>query len=148
LSIEGENMRQKKIESEKVEALLKEYEDQRVALKLMIDDLEKIKVKVDTILPERLDNRFVRYFEEKIKTISALFQIVLDVRKEILKSIRDEVEVRTKINLGDDLEESLDDIRGLAKRVEKLQKEAKLLSEEQTKEETKDNKEERTEVLS
>lgn len=141
-------MRQKKIESEKVEALLKEYEDQRVALKLMIDDLEKIKVKVDTILPERLDNRFVRYFEEKIKTISALFQIVLDVRKEILKSIRDEVEVRTKINLGDDLEESLDDIRGLAKRVEKLQKEAKLLSEEQTKEETKDNKEERTEVLS
>ena len=141
-------MRQKKIESEKVDALLKEYDDQRVALKLMIDDLEKIKVKIDTILPERLDNRFVRYFEEKIKTISALFQIVLDVRKEILKSIKDEVEVRTKVNLGDDIEESLDDIRGLAKRVEKLQKEAKILEEEQTKEEAKSTKEERTEVLS
>lgn len=141
-------MRQKKIATEKVDALLKEYEDQRVALKLMIDDLEKIKIKVDTILPDRLDNRLVRFFEEKIKTISALFQIVLDVRKEILKSIRDEVEVRTKVNLGDDIEESLEDIRGLAKRVEKLQKEAKILSEEQTKEDAGGIKEERTEALS
>ena len=142
-------MAQKKIDTEKVEALLKEYEEQRHALKLMLDDLEKIKIKVDTILPDRLDNRFVRFFEEKIKSISALFQIVLDIRKEILKSIRDEVEVRTKVNLGDDLEESLDDIRGLAKRVEKLQKEAKTLNDEQNKEEAKDSiKEGRTEVLS
>jgi hypothetical protein len=141
-------MRQKKIEAEKVDSLLKEYEDQRVALKLMLDDLEKIKSKVDTILPDRLDNRFVRFFEEKIKTISALFQVVLDIRKEIIKSIRDEVEVRTKINYGDDIEESLEDIRGLAKRVEKLQKEAKILNEEQTKEDPKSTKEERTEALS
>jgi uncharacterized protein YlxW (UPF0749 family) len=115
----------------------------------MIDDLEKIKVKVDTILPDRLDNRLVRFFEEKIKTISALFQIVLDVRKEILKSVKDEVDIRTKVTLGDELEESLEDIRGLAKKVEKLQKEAKELDEEQTKEDMKDTvKEQRTEVLS
>lgn len=141
-------MRPKKIENEKVDSLLREYEDQRVALKLMIDELEKIKVKIDTILPERLDNRFKYIFEEKIKTISALFQIVLDVRKEILKSIRDEVEVRTKVNLGEDVEESLEDIRGLAKRVEKLQKDAKELEAEQTKKEADCKKEERTEVLS
>ena len=142
-------MKQKKINSEITEALLKEYDDQRIALKLMIDDLEKIKVKVDTILPDRLDNRLVRFFEEKIKTISALFQIVLDVRKEILKSVKDEVDIRTKVTLGDELEESLEDIRGLAKKVEKLQKEAKLLDEEQTKEDMKDTvKEQRTEVLS
>lgn len=109
-------MKQKRIDPEKVDELLAEYQDQRMALKLMIDDLEKIKVKVDTILPERLDNRIVRFFEEKIKTISALFQIVLDVRKEILKSVKDEVEIRTKVSLGDDIEESLEDIRGLAKR--------------------------------
>ena len=142
-------MKQKKINSEITEALLKEYQDQRIALKLMIDDLEKIKVKVDTILPERLDNRIARFFEEKIKTITALFQTVLDVRKEILKSVKDEVEIRTKVTLGDELEESLEDIRGLAKKVEKLQKEAKLLDGEQTKEDMKDTvKEERTEVLS
>jgi len=142
-------MKQKKINSEITEALLKEYQDQRIALKLMIDDLEKIKVKVDTILPERLDNRIARFFEEKIKTITALFQTVLDVRKEILKSVKDEVEIRTKVTLGDEIEESLEDIRGLAKKVEKLQKEAKLLDGEQTKEDMKDTvKEERTEVLS
>ena len=142
-------MKQKKIEAEKIDALLKEYEEQRAALKLMIEDLEKIKAKVDTILPDRLDNRLVRFFEEKIKTITSLFQTMLDVRKEILKSVKDEVEVRTKVNLGDDLEESLDDIRGLAKRVEKLQKEAKSMDSEQNKEDPKDvAKEERTEVLS
>ena len=135
-----------KIDSLKVESLLKEYEDQRVALKLMLDDLEKIKNKVDTILPDRLDNRFVRLFEEKVKSISALFQIVLDIRKEILKSIRDEVEVRVKVSLDDDLGDSLDDIRGLAKRVEKLQKEAKSLEGEQNKEGSMDEK--RTEALS
>ena len=142
-------MKQKKINTEITEALLKEYEDQRLALKLMISDLEKIKAKVDTILPDRLDNRLVRFFEEKIKTITALFQTVLDVRKEILKSVKDEVEIRTKVTLGDEIEESLEDIRGLAKKVEKLQKEAKLLDGEQTKEDMKDTvKEERTEVLS
>ena len=126
-------MKHKKIETERTEVLLKEYDDQRIALKLMIDDLEKIKVKVDTILPDRLDNRLVRFFEEKIKTITSLFQTMLDVRKEILKSVKDEVDIRTKVNLGTDIEESLEDIRGLAKRVEKLQKETKLLDEEKTK---------------
>jgi hypothetical protein len=143
----GEKMERKRIDPERVDALLKEYEDQRIALKLMIDDLEKIKAKVDTILPERLDNRFVRFFEEKIKTISQLFQIVLEIRKEIMKSVKDEVEIRTKVTIGDDLEESLDDIRGLAKRVENLQKETKLLDEEQKKV-ASDNKEERMEALS
>ena len=140
-------MERKRIDPERVDALLKEYEDQRIALKLMIDDLEKIKAKVDTILPERLDNRFVRFFEEKIKTISQLFQIVLEIRKEIMKSVKDEVEIRTKVTIGDDLEESLDDIRGLAKRVENLQKETKLLDEEQKKV-ASDNKEERMEAIS
>ena len=140
-------MKQKRIETEKLDALLKEYEDQRNALKKMIQDLEVIKAKIDTILPDRLDNRIVRFFDEKIKTISAFFQVVLDIRKEILKSVKDEVEIRTKVILGDDLEDSLDDIRSLAKRVEKLQKEAKELSGEQTKEETKSTGE-RAEVLS
>ena len=142
-------MKHKKIETGKTDELLTEFQDQRLALKLMITDLEKIKVKVDTILPDRLDNRLVRLFEEKIKTITSLFQTMLDVRKEILKSVKDEVDIRTKVNLGSDIEESLEDIRGLAKRVEKLQKETKLLDEEQTKKEIKDvTKEERTEALS
>jgi len=142
-------MKHKKIETGKTDELLTEFQDQRLALKLMITDLEKIKVKVDTILPDRLDNRLVRLFEEKIKTITSLFQTMLDVRKEILKSVKDEVDIRTKVNLGSDIEESLEDIRGLAKRVEKLQKETKLLDEEQTKKDMKDvSKEENAEALS
>jgi len=122
-----------KIEQEKIEYLLGQYEEQRDALKLMIQDLEKIKAKVDTILPDRLDNRFVRFFEEKIKTISNLFQTVLEIRKEIIKSVKDEFEIRVKVILGDEIEDSLTDIRDLAKKVEKLQKETKLAEEEQIK---------------
>ena len=69
----------KQLTQERTEVLLKEYDEQRGLLKDMVQDLEKIKVKIETLLPERLDARLVRFFEEKVKSISMLFQIILDI---------------------------------------------------------------------
>jgi len=120
-----------KLDNERTELLLKEYDEQRMALKNMISDLEKIKVKLDILFPERLDARYIRLFEERMKSISALFQILLEVRKEILKSVRDEIEIRRKVDIEKELEDSLENIRDLAKKVEKFQRDEKLLLEEQ-----------------
>lgn len=95
----------------KFEELISEYDDHRKAIKDMIVDLEKLKVKVDTLIPDNLDVRYMRYFEEKIKAVTSLFNSLLDMRKEIAKSIKDEIEIRRKIdNKNDifDLEEMID----------------------------------------
>ena len=103
------------------EELIKEFKLQRDALKVMIVDLEKIKEKVDKILPDSTDKRYVRFFEEKIKSITELFRTILDMRKEIAENAKDEFMLRQKIS-GPDLDdyESIFDIRKIAQRVEKL----------------------------
>lgn len=103
------------------EELIKEFKLQRDALKVMIVDLEKIKEKIDKILPDSMDKRYVRFFEEKIKSITELFRTILDMRKEIAENAKDEFMLRQKIS-GPDLDdyESIFDIRKIAQRVEKL----------------------------
>lgn len=103
------------------EELIKEFKLQRDALKVMIVDLEKIKEKVDKILPDSTDKRYVRFFEEKIKSITELFRTILDMRKEIAENAKDEFMLRQKIS-GPDLDdyEGIFDIRKIAQRVEKL----------------------------
>ena len=105
--------------------LLKEYIDHRDAIKIMIVDLEKLKEKIETILPESLDKRYKFFFEEKIKTITQLFSSLLDMRKEIAKSVKEEIELRRKISNDTDKDESgfeeLLDIRKIASKVENFQ---------------------------
>jgi hypothetical protein len=103
------------------EELINEFKLQRDALKVMIVDLEKIKEKVDKILPESMDKRYVRFFEEKIKSITELFRTILDMRKEIAENAKDEFMLRQKIS-GPDIDdyEGVFDIRKIAQRVEKL----------------------------
>ena len=80
-----------------------------------------IKEKIDKILPDSMDKRYVRFFEEKIKSITELFRTILDMRKEIAENAKDEFMLRQKIS-GPDLDdyESIFDIRKIAQRVEKL----------------------------
>jgi len=103
--------------------LLDEYKENRQKLREMIDDLEKLKSKIDLLFPDKLDNRYIRFFEEKVKTISSFFNSILDIRKEINKSLSGEIQIRDKI-LRDDEEDKNDiskliDIRKLAKEVDK-----------------------------
>jgi hypothetical protein len=109
--------------------LIEEFVEQRNSLKKMINDLEEFKVKIDTLLPDKIDKRFIRYFEEKIKVVTELFKAILDIRKEISKITKDEYELRRKLEINDDDEDISDlfDIKKIADRVDKLRKENILL---------------------
>ena len=104
--------------------LINEFVDQRNSIKEMITDLEKFKARIDQILPENLDKRYMRFFEEKIKSVTELFRVMLDMRKEIIKNTKDEFELRRKLNSsGDEDIDGIFDIKKIAEKVERLRKE-------------------------
>ncbi len=124
------------IQNDKIEQLLNEYDIHRAAIKDMIADLEKIRVRVDTLIPDTLDARFMRYFEEKVKSVTALFNSLLDMRREIAKSIKDEIDIRRRIKNTDkiaDIEEMLD-IRGLASKIDQFKNEKEKIQKKRIKE--------------
>lgn len=110
------------MEKEHVERLLKEFEDHRVAIKEMIDELNMIKTNIDRLIPTKLDARYIRFFEEKVKSITNLFNSLLEMRKEITKSVREEIDIRRKMDFEDGIDdlESLIDVRKVAKTVEEF----------------------------
>jgi hypothetical protein len=98
-------------DDDKFEELINEYNEHRISIKSMINDLEKLKIRIDKLIPDNIDARYMRFFEEKIKAITSLFNSLLDMRKEIAKSIKDEIELRRKHNKNIDefdLEELID----------------------------------------
>jgi len=112
--------------------LLQEYKENREALKVLLTDIEAIKEQVTNIFPESIDKRYKYLFEEKIKTATAFFNSLLDIRKEISRSLKDEMEVRRKISgagIGD-LEDLLN-IAELADRVERAQKSKDVVTDSQ-----------------
>jgi len=115
------------IESFNSDSLLEEFKQNRDDLKKMVLELEELKEKINTILPDKYDNRYKYFFEEKIKAITNFFNSILDIRKEINKSLKDEIEMRRKIDKQEeDIEKELD-IRELATRIELIQKGEKLI---------------------
>lgn len=131
---------------EKIDRLLNEFEEQRIELKKMIEEVQTIKQKLDKLIPEPNNNdsdfrnhmkgsRYVSLFEERVKSITEFFRIILDMRREISKTIKDEVELRRKAEMGlgsGDLSELLD-ISKLADDVEKLSKKAKNVKQKHNK---------------
>jgi hypothetical protein len=112
--------------------LLQEYKENREALKVLLTDIEAIKEQVTNIFPDTIDKRYKYLFEEKIKTATAFFNSLLDIRKEISRSLKDEMEVRRKITgagIGD-LEDLLN-IAELADRVERAQKSKDVVTDSQ-----------------
>lgn len=110
-------------ENDKIIAgLLDEFKEHRNAIMGMIGDLEGIKSQIDRLIPASLDARYVRFFEEKVKSITALFNSLLDMRKELSKSLKDEIEIRRKIDItsgGQSITEIID-IRDIAAKVERF----------------------------
>ena len=119
------------MELKQVEHLLEEFNVHRAAIKEMIEEMNGIKANIDRLIPTSLDARYVRFFEEKVKSITALFNSLLDMRKEIVKSVREEIDLRRKLDVGDgnyDLE-NLIDIRKVAEKVEGFKDEQKKFKE-------------------
>ena len=116
-------------EYDQYQTLIDEFVQQRNAIKEMIVELERIKEKIDSLFGTSLDKRYIRFFEEKVKSMTDLFRVILDMRKEIIKNTKDEFELRRKIS-GDDGSgdfEELFDIKKIAKRVEDLSRKKLLL---------------------
>lgn len=107
-----------------IEQLLIEFKEQREEIKGMLSELENLKANIDKLFPNTLDKRYRMYFEEKVKAATSFFNVLLDMRKEITKSLKDEIDIRRRLELKDkefDLEELLD-IRKLADKVEGFRK--------------------------
>jgi len=103
--------------------LLSEFKDHRNAVMQMIGDLETIKKDIDRLIPKKLDARYARFFEEKVKSVTELFKTLLEMRKEIQKSLKEEIDLRRKITINESAEdiEKVIDIRGLAEKVQTFQ---------------------------
>jgi len=111
-----------------VESLLLEFKVQRDEIIKMIVDLEGFKQKIDKLLPSNLDARYLRFFEEKVKSATELFKTILEMRKEIQKSLKDEIDLRRKIDIEDsDSIERTIDVRKIAERVEEYRKKTENL---------------------
>ncbi len=109
-----------------IEDLLTEFKEQRDSVKSMLVDIESIRTKVDQLLPESIDKRYVILFEQRIKTITELFKILMDMRKEISKSLKEEIDMRKRMTTDDSFNiEDMLDISGMAKQFENLRKKAK-----------------------
>lgn len=125
--------------NQKIESLLVEFDDHRVAIKAMIEDLESIRTKIDNLIPTSLDARYMRFFEEKVKSITALFNALLEMRKEIVKSVKDEVDIRRRITDPNELIniEDMVDVRDVVSKIEEF----KLTNQKMKDERIRKNKE-------
>lgn len=116
---------------EKVSALLDEFSFHRDEVKKMIDEVDELRQNIDKLIPKKLDARYIRFFEEKVKSMTSFFSTLLDMRKEIIKSIKDEIELRRKLGAADssiNVEDAID-IRSVADKVEQFQRKAQKLKE-------------------
>ena len=114
-----------------IDQLIVQFEDQRKAILEMIDQLETIKQKIDLLIPDTLDKRYLRFFEEKVKTITNLFTTLLEMRKEITKNLKEEIEIRRKIIMKEtdfDFESTID-VRKIADKIETFKKKRKNIKE-------------------
>ena len=124
---------------QKIEKLLLEFDTHRDAINDMIKDLEKIRAKVDLLIPDQLDIRYIRLLEEKVKSITGLFNSLLEMRKEISKSVKDEIEIRRRIKVKGELEnlEDLLDVRSMVNTIDQFKEDAKEMKKRRFKEQIK-----------
>ena len=122
------------MEENKIEKLLDEFSEQRDSLKLMIADLEQMKEKISSIFPEKVDQRYLAWFQEKVKTVTEFYKAILDMRKEITKSLKDEIDLRHKIGNKNSLSEDdileMMDLHSVAKRMQSLENKSKAIKKE------------------
>lgn len=99
-----------------IQNLLEDFATQRQALLQMVIDVEKLKDDIDKLFPEKLNARYAKFFEDKVKTAVSMFNVLLDIRKELLKTTKDEIDIRRKVTGKGDLNELID-VRKLAKKI-------------------------------
>jgi len=109
---------------DKINDLLNEFKTQRDAIKEMIEEIEKMRCQVALLFPDTIDARTRKFLEDKIKAMVGFYNVLLDMRKEVSKSVKDELELRRRMTEDDFDPEDIDnllDISEISKKVEKFQ---------------------------
>ena len=114
------------IQDDKIPQLLTELTNSRAELTNYITDVGALRQKVGQMFPETLDFRNRYVLDEKIKVMSSFYGVLLNLRQEINKTIKEEIEIRRKLKPGTGDEEGVD-IRALADMVEKHNETSKKL---------------------
>jgi len=115
-----------------IQDLLEDFTTQRQALLQMVTDVEKLKDDIEKLFPEKLNARYAKFFEDKVKTAVAMFNVLLDIRKELLKTTKDEIDIRRKVTGKGDLNELID-VRKLASKIEKFDRKKENLEKKKDK---------------
>jgi len=100
----------------KIDALLDQYEKNRVDLKNKLTNLEQLSCDVNNMFPKNTDFRNRYILDDKLKVMSHFYSTMLSFTQEINRSIKDEIEIRRRNSKG--VEEDFD-IRKVAKILDK-----------------------------
>jgi len=106
------------------ESLIKEFSQSRQEIYGMLEELDKISKNVKELFPDKFDARYRMVFQERVKAVTELFKACLDMRKEITKNIKEEIELRRRIGKSDSIEniEEILNIASMAEKIEDFQK--------------------------
>lgn len=118
-------MSEDNISDPKIQNLIDQLGESRTALSKYMTDVDAIRTKVDQMFPTGSDFRNKWVMEEKIKATASFYSMLLNIRQEFNKTIKEEIEIRRKISTGDDSTESVVDVRSLARMIEDDQKKSK-----------------------
>ena len=106
---------------DKYEQLLNELAKSRDELTEMISDVDKCKETILGVAANTTDYRNRYSKEDRLKTITSFYGTLLALRQEYNRNIISEIELRRKLEKGDDGEVELD-IAKIAKQMEALSK--------------------------
>ena len=106
---------------DKYEQLLNELSKSRDELTEMISDVDKCKSTILGVAANTTDYRNRYSKEDRLKTITSFYGTLLALRQEYNRNIISEIELRRKLEKGDDGEVELD-IAKIAKQMEALSK--------------------------
>lgn len=106
---------------DKYEQLLNELSKSRDELTEMISDVDKCKETILGVAANTTDYRNRYSKEDRLKTITSFYSTLLALRQEYNRNIISEIELRRKLEKGDDGEVELD-IAKIAKQMEALSK--------------------------
>ena len=113
---------------ERVEKLFADYQSNRHQILNMVIDLEQYVGRLKTMIPDPGDKDFRNnyVFENKIKLVTEFFKIILEMRKEVGKLLKDEISLINK--LEPDTEDEIVDIHKKVKEIDKfIQENSKTL---------------------
>jgi len=109
-------------EDNNIDKLLDEFDDVRKDMKKMIETVESmVEDAKDIFKNTKFDFKSKFLLQERVKAITELFKLLLDIRKEIVKTTKDEILLR-RGNIGDSDDVSERDIASIARKVEKFNK--------------------------